>query len=242
VSTQKVLKRDGILAWHFTAGMKLRDGTPLVVGRTYRHNGALDMCRSGLHASRDPYDALMFAPGSTLSLVLCWGDVEHGDDKLVCSRRTVLATRDVLREASMYAFWCVRQVWHLLTDERSRTAVVTAEKYARGEATQEELAAARDAAWDAAGAAGGAAWDAARYAAWAAAWAAYGAAAWDAARYAAWDAAWEAYGAAGGAAWDAARYAAWDAAREAQRAEFARVISATFADDLTRAQAREGGR
>ena len=222
MSTQKVLKRDGILAWHFTAGMKLRDGTPLVVGRTYRHNGALDMCRSGLHASRDPYDALMFAPGSTLSLVLCWGDVEHGDDKLVCSRRTVLATRDVLREASMYAFWCVRQVWHLLTDERSRTAVVTAEKYARGEATQEELAAARAAAWDAAGAAGGAAWDAARYAAW--------------------DAAWEAYGAAGGAAWDAARCAAWDAAREAQRAEFARVISATFADDLTRAQAREGGR
>ena len=222
MSTQKVLKRDGILAWHFTAGMKLRDGTPLVVGRTYRHNGALDMCRSGLHASRDPYDALMFAPGSTLSLVLCWGDVEHGDDKLVCSRRTVLATRDVLREASMYAFWCVRQVWHLLTDERSRTAVVTAEKYARGEATQEELAAARAAAWDAAGAAGGAAWDAARYAAW--------------------DAAWEAYGAAGGAAWDAARYASSDAAREAQRAEFARVISATFADDLTRAQAREGGR
>ena len=62
-----------------------------------------------------------------------------------------------------------RTVWDLLTDDRSRNAVVVAERYANGNATQEELAAARaaaGAAWDAAGAAAWAAAGAARDAAW----------------------------------------------------------------------------
>jgi len=29
-------KQERILAWHFTDGMKLRDGQPLIVGKTYR--------------------------------------------------------------------------------------------------------------------------------------------------------------------------------------------------------------
>ena len=43
-----------------------------------------------------------------------------------------------------------RKVWDLLTDPRSRNAVEVAERFAIGEATQEELDAARDAAWAAA--------------------------------------------------------------------------------------------
>ncbi len=84
------------------------------------------------------------------------------------------------RTLRLFGCWCARQVWHLLTDARSRTAVEVAERYAVGEATYEELSSARDAAWDAAAVAGGAAWDAAwaatraaaRAAAWAASWAA----------------------------------------------------------------------
>jgi hypothetical protein len=111
------------------------------------------------------------------------------------------------RDARLFAVWCARQVEHLMKDQRSKDALDVAERFANGEATEEE----RAAAWDAAGAAGAAARDAA-WAAWAA-WDAAGAAG-----AAAWDAAWAAW-AAWDAAWDA-RDAAWDAARDAQKEMF----------------------
>jgi hypothetical protein len=51
------------------------------------------------------------------------------------------------REIRLYAVWCVRQVEHLLTDKRSIDALNIAEKYANGQATDEELEITRDAAW-----------------------------------------------------------------------------------------------
>jgi hypothetical protein len=93
--------------------------------------------------------------------------------------RVWIATqRGVLDDKTLRLFscWCARQVWNLLTDERSRHAVEVAERYAEGKATKAELAAARAAARDAAGAAIDAAG-----AAWAATWDA-GDAAWAAAR------------------------------------------------------------
>jgi len=87
------------------------------------------------------------------------------------------------RRNRLFAVWCAREALKRIKnpDQRSVDACDIAERFASGDATESELAAA---------------WDAARDAAWGAAW--------DAARDAARDAAWE-------AAWDAAWEAAWDA-------------------------------
>jgi len=120
------------------------------------------------------------------------------------------------RTIRLFAVWCARQALALIDpDPRSVAACDVAERYANGDATVDELAAARAAAWAAAEAARYAAGDA-WYAARAAAGDAAEAAAWDASRAAAWYAARAAAGdAAEAAAWDAARAAARDAAGDA---------------------------
>jgi len=45
-----------------------------------------------------------------------------------------------------YAVWCARQVQHLMTDERSLSALDMVERHANGEATDEQLAAAWESA------------------------------------------------------------------------------------------------
>jgi len=87
------------------------------------------------------------------------------NDALWCLR----AVEGYDREIRLYAVWCVRQVQHLLTDQRSLDALDVAERYANGQATKEELSIAWDAALDAVRAAACAA---ARGAAWGAAWSA----------------------------------------------------------------------
>ena len=133
-------------------------------------------------------------------------------------------------EVRLFAVRCVRQIQHLISDERSLNALDVSEAYAVGEATKDELSAARyaalDAAWYAArDAARAAAWyaarDAARAAARAAAWYAAEAAARDAARDAARAAARDA---ARAAAWYAARDAARAAARDAQQKDFIAIF------------------
>jgi hypothetical protein len=55
------------------------------------------------------------------------------------------------REIRLYAVWCARQVQHLMTDSRSIAALDVAERYANGQATDQELRAAGAAAGAAAG-------------------------------------------------------------------------------------------
>ena len=120
------------------------------------------------------------------------------------------------REIRLFAVWCARHVQHLMNDPRSLDAIDVAERFAHGQATADELAAAWAAASSAARAA---AWDAARAAASSAARAAARDAARDAARAAA-------RAAASSAAWAAARAAALDEAWDAQIRELRAVLAA----------------
>ena len=188
-----------ILAWHFV-GDTLRDGTAIPPDDAWLHYGGIcRMCCSGLHASRDLFDALQYAPGATLCLVEVDGIVEEQNDKLVCRSRRIVARMDATELLRYFARMQALSVIHLWD-----ASDVVLDYLMTGD---EEL---RDAAWAAAGAAAG---TAARAAAGAAAWAA----AWAAARAAAWDAAWAA---AGAAAWAAAGAAAWAAAWEKQKEIF----------------------
>jgi hypothetical protein len=169
-----------ILAWHFV-GVTLRDGAAIQPDSVWLHYGGIcKMCESGLHASRDPFDALQYAPGSTLCLVEVDGIVEEQNDKLVCRSRRIVARMDATELLRYFARMQALSVIHLWdAPDVVLDYLMTDDEELRDAA----MDAARAPAWAAARAP---AWDAVRAAAWAAARAAP---AWDAARDAAWDAA-----------------------------------------------------
>ena len=86
------------------------------------------------------------------------------EDKLWAATRPGILSDKTLR---LFAVACAKSVSHLIIDPRSLNAIEVAERFARGNASQKELAAAGSAARSAAWAA---AWSAAGAAAWAAAW------------------------------------------------------------------------
>ena len=96
-----------------------------------------------------------------------WNTCERGDWMIWLLVNSENEVTD--RELRLIAVKCARQVQHLMKDERSINALDVAERFANGEATQEELNAAGDAARAAGEAAGDAAW-AAAWEAWERVW------------------------------------------------------------------------
>jgi hypothetical protein len=185
----------------------------------------ISLCEIGYHAFKADY--LLSWINAQLFEVEFDGETIDSDNKTVAQRMRILRKIETWNDktARLFACWCAIDVLTIYEkaypdDNRPRAAIETAERFANGLATKEELSAAWDAAWSAAlsaesaGSAGSAAWDAALSAG--SAGSAALSAAWDAARSAAWDAAWSAGSAARSAAWDAvdaawsARSAAWE--------------------------------
>jgi hypothetical protein len=190
------------IAYHFVAD-KLRDGRAIPPdGEWLEHIGKIEMCEAGLHASLHIADALKYAPGATLCLVELSGEIQTGDDKIVASRRRILARFDateLLRKDARDSALSVIHLWD--APAVVKQYLETGDASLRAEARQAARAAC------------------AAYAAYAAYAAAADAA--DAAAYAAADAADAAY---------AATYAAADAAYAAHRDRLQKAVAAKFAE------------
>jgi hypothetical protein len=152
----KAMKKS--LAWHFLAeGNKLRDGSIAPAdGKWLEHKGKLVLCGSGLHFSRQAFDALTYAPGPILCLVEIGGEIVEpkGEDKGICSRRKIITRMDatvLLRYFARMQAISALEYWDTEPPEVVCDYLATGDESIR--------AAAWDAAWDAARAA---AWDAAR--------------------------------------------------------------------------------
>jgi hypothetical protein len=76
------------------------------------------------------------------SMFDAWGKLPPEWLIWVATRRGVLTDK----ELRLFAVFCVRSVEHLLTDQRSKNAIEVAERFVNGEATDDELEAARAAA------------------------------------------------------------------------------------------------
>jgi hypothetical protein len=160
-------------AWHFV-GDTLRDGRPIPAdGEWLVHTGPIEICRTGLHASRRPWHALQYAPGAVLCRVECEDIVTEHADKLVCRRRRIIERADVTDALRYFARMHALSEIHLYNDPDDVVLdyLITGDESTRAAAWAAAWAAASDAVSDAAwAAASDAASDAARYAAWAAAW------------------------------------------------------------------------
>ena len=146
------VKKKPVLAWHFVGGT-LRDSSPIPKdGKWLTFEGKCLMCESGLHASRNPFDALQYAPGDTLCLVEVEGIEGEQDDKLVCRRRKIIARMDATEMLRYFARMQALSVIHLYpngTDDVVFDYLMTGDEKTRAAARD----AARDAAWAAAWAA-----------------------------------------------------------------------------------------
>ncbi len=216
-------------AWHFT-GNELRDGSPIPkVGEWLVYEGDIVICESGLHASKDMFDALLYAPGPILHRVECEDIVTEHDDKFVCRRRKIIASLNATEGLHYFARMQALSVVHLWDapdvaldylmtgDESIRAATGDAARAAAWGAAR-EVARAVDAGKEARAATYAAARDAARLASVAAT------------RDAAWAARDAALAATGKAAW-AARDVVYAAARDAARKDWTQLVSEAFGED-----------
>ena len=103
-------------AWWFAASDVLPhgDGRKVIIGKKHSVRGEIVLCSHALHASRQPFDALQYAPGPNLYRVRCWGDVQEEDDKLGARNREYVAmidATDLLRAFARSRASLVLHLW-----------------------------------------------------------------------------------------------------------------------------------
>src|ERR1039458_553643 len=155
--------------WHFTEVNKLLrygDNREVVAGETLTVKGPVELCEKGLHACKNILDACSYAPGPYVWWVELSGEVVHGGDKSVATKRKAVWGYDateVLREFArkvaldaVLKYWDekkfgqfpeVTKKWLETGDESLRYAAESAAGSAASAAESAARSAARSAAW-----------------------------------------------------------------------------------------------
>ena len=102
-----------MIYYHFVSDT-LRDGRAIPPdGAWLIHDGPVVMCKSGLHASGHPFDALQYAPGNTLCMVEMLDIVDSQEDKVVSRGRRIVKRIDAAGLCRAFARECALSVAHL---------------------------------------------------------------------------------------------------------------------------------
>lgn len=146
-----------LTGYHFT-GDRLRNGDPIPpVGVWLHFDGPIVPCKSGLHISEHPFDALQYAPGDILHKVKLRGNLTCNGapiNKWAGRERMIIRSINTNKMLRDFARWNAMNVIHLWDAPKTVIDYL--------ETGEEKL---RVAAWDAD-------WDTAWADAWASAWAA----------------------------------------------------------------------
>ena len=93
----------------FDKDLKCR-GFQYEVGKTFEHDGPVEMCGSGFHACKNPNDVIAFYPienGNRFAVVEMDGEIKDDDSKTVASKLNIKA------ELSLCDFIKVSVDWHI---------------------------------------------------------------------------------------------------------------------------------
>ena len=151
------------------------------IGKQKTHRGQLDLCRSGLHCSKEIQQAFSFVQGEILAIVECEGKHLEKSDKEVWQKMTILKAYKWQKADSVALSIYVAELVisnyekEYPNDSRLRDAIEAAKKWLKNPTKDNQ-----EAAWSAARSAESAAWSAAESAAESAAWSAARSAAWSA--------------------------------------------------------------
>ena len=102
-----------IFGWHFV-GKKLRDGSPILNDNVWLPKVTLiALCERGYHGSKHPFDALRYAPGSTLCYCEYKGAMVVDTDKFVAEQRRIITRMDATELMRYFARMQAISVAHL---------------------------------------------------------------------------------------------------------------------------------
>jgi hypothetical protein len=120
-----------LLGWHFLRDdcrLQFSPHTLVEPGQTLTVEPPLEMCRHGLHASMEPLDALLYAPGTIVCRVELSGKILQDYDKMCAEKRTVLWMADATTALHEFMAWCAADMAERLGLRDVGVAIVKAKK------------------------------------------------------------------------------------------------------------------